>query len=314
MNVRETLKRKVIWWVIGSLGLSGFAILFLILIMVVTLLGMMVASSDPATSGFQSGQVESLEIPMPLLSIYLQAQNEKVSWALLAAIHQVTTDFGQRKSTNPLTIGFVGFPSALWQDNQQDGDENGEMDPDNPYDAIFSLSHYMNQQNGTLDQALETFLLVPEQIAQVKEIETKNLSSLRLQNGWLWPLIGYTDLSSTYGTRNDPFSEQQAFHDGIDIPAPIGTPVLAIRDGTVVFASEDPGGYGNLIRIEHVNKLQSFYGHLSVIGVKSGQIVHQGEMIGLVGTTGKSTGPHLHLGMSQNGKSINPLDQWTSHF
>lgn len=314
MNVRETLKGKILWWVIGSLGLTGFAFIALFLIVGVILLGMMVASSDSSTKGFPTGQVEPLDIPMPLLSIYLQAQNGKVSWARLAAIHKVTTDFGQNRSTDPSRIGFVGFSSALWQNNQKDGDGDGEVDADNPYDAIFSLANFATQQMGTIDQALETFLLVPEQVAKVKETETKYLVALRLVNGWLWPLIGYTDLSSPYGMRMDPFSEQQDFHDGIDIPAPRGTPVLAIRDGTVQFASEDSGGYGNLIRIQHDNKVQSLYGHLSVIGVKSGQRVHQGEMIGLVGTTGKSTGPHLHLGMAQNGESINPMDQWTSRF
>jgi len=311
MKMRETVKTKFLWWIIGSLGITGIGFILLFVIVGVTMLGMMVASSDSSSSSSPS-EVESFEIPIPLLSIYLHAQNGIVSWARLAAINQVTTDFGQKLPNEGVTIGFIGFPTTLWQKYGLDGDGDSEVDPDDPHDAILSLAHYLSGQTGTLDQALEIFQLVPEQIAKVKEIETKNLAELYLKNGWLWPLIGYTDLSSTYGMRTDPFSGVPSFHDGLDIPAPMGTPVLAIRDGTVIFASEDISGYGHLIRIQHDDGTESFYGHQSEILVEVGDLVRQGEVIGLVGTTGKSTGPHLHLGAKQNGVSEDPMQLWSS--
>lgn len=311
MKARSSVNMKILWWILGSLGVSGVAVTALMVVLVITIMGMLVASSDSPTKAFPVRQPENLDVPIPLLSLYLQAQNGNDSWARLAAINKVTTDFGERRTDDGSAVGFLRFPLPLWQSYQMDGDGDGEADGDNPYDAVFSLAHYLNQQTGvTFDQALETFQLTADEIAQVKGAENQYASSLILQNGWLWPLVGYTNLSSPYGYRTDPITGERAFHDGIDIPAPWGNPVLAIRSGTVIFASEDSSGYGNLIRIQHDEEEESFYGHLSVIGVKRGQQVHQGEVIGLVGTTGKSTGPHLHVGFVQNGESMNPLSLW----
>jgi len=120
----------------------------------------------------------------------------------------------------------------------------------------------------------------------------------------IWPVAGW--LSSTFGDRPDPFDGDQNFHPGIDISADRGTPVYATADGTVESASYS-GNYGNLIVIGHGFGIATRYGHLSRYAVRSGQIVKRGDLIGYVGSTGRSTSAHLHYEVTLNGRLINPL-------
>lgn len=120
---------------------------------------------------------------------------------------------------------------------------------------------------------------------------------------WIKPVNG--SIRSSYGYRIHPIYKTRKFHDGIDFGAPLNAPVKACASGTVSYAGWN-GGYGKYISISHSNGYMSFYGHLNSIGVKQGQKVSQGQEIGKVGSTGNSTGAHLHLGAKLNGKSIDP--------
>lgn len=120
---------------------------------------------------------------------------------------------------------------------------------------------------------------------------------------YVWPTNGI--ITSPYGYRNCPFHGPE-FHNGIDIArSPAGTPVYAITTGVVGTASW-VGGYGNCITINHGGGLMSLYGHLQSIAVRSGQTVSKGQLIGYMGSTGNSTGPHLHFTVYRNGSTINP--------
>lgn len=120
--------------------------------------------------------------------------------------------------------------------------------------------------------------------------------------------LQYAKVTSYFGNRFHPIYRVYRQHAGVDYAAPTGTPVSAIADGTVTMAQWH-GGYGHLVEIKHAGGLSSRYGHLSRYGsgVKSGRRVRQGQTIGYVGTTGVSTGPHLHFEIRQNGKPVNPL-------
>lgn len=113
-------------------------------------------------------------------------------------------------------------------------------------------------------------------------------------------------LTSGYGIRLDPFTTRLAFHGGIDFKAKHGEKILASLDGVVVFAGKK-GKYGNLIRIKHEGGYETRYAHLSKIQVQRGQHVKKGQGIGAAGSTGRSTGPHLHFELLKNGKRMDPL-------
>lgn len=113
-------------------------------------------------------------------------------------------------------------------------------------------------------------------------------------------------MASGYGTRIDPVYGTMKFHEGLDFSAPPGTPVYATADGTVQSAGWS-GAYGNLIEIAHGYNYQTRYAHLSKIKVRPGQTVKRGDLIGEVGNTGKSTGPHLHYEVRYRGQPMNPV-------
>jgi murein DD-endopeptidase MepM/ murein hydrolase activator NlpD len=112
--------------------------------------------------------------------------------------------------------------------------------------------------------------------------------------------------TSSFGVRSDPFRGTAAMHAGVDIPGSIGTPIYATADGVVSHAGIQ-GGYGNLVQINHGRGIETRYGHLSKILVADNTRVRRGQMIGLMGSTGRSTGSHLHYEVRVDGKAVNPI-------
>ncbi|HXK55798.1 MAG: M23 family metallopeptidase [Gammaproteobacteria bacterium] len=117
-----------------------------------------------------------------------------------------------------------------------------------------------------------------------------------VEKGWI---------SSNYGYRKDPFNGRKTFHQGVDIASKRGSPVHAVASG-VVMEARKKSGYGYYIEINHADGLVTKYAHNSKVFVESGDLVEKGDIIGLVGSSGRSTGPHVHFEISRNGKSINP--------
>ena len=115
------------------------------------------------------------------------------------------------------------------------------------------------------------------------------------------------EFTSGYGTRTDPFRGGSARHQGIDLASPVGTPIYATADGVVSAAGWNNGGYGNLIKIDHGRGIETRYGHLSAILVSPGQHVVRGQQIARMGSTGRSTGSHLHYEVRIDGNAVNPI-------
>jgi murein DD-endopeptidase MepM/ murein hydrolase activator NlpD len=120
----------------------------------------------------------------------------------------------------------------------------------------------------------------------------------------VWPVAGW--LTSSYGNRTDPFTNDQDFHPGLDISADYGQPVIATGDATVAAAGPN-GAFGNMVSLDHGFGIMTKYGHLSRIAVIADQHVKRGDVIGYVGSTGRSTGAHLHYEVWMNGKLTNPM-------
>ncbi len=120
----------------------------------------------------------------------------------------------------------------------------------------------------------------------------------------IWPVRGY--LSAAFGNRIDPFTGQPDFHPGLDISTPRGTKIVAPADGVVVFCGQK-NGYGNAIVIDHGYGVITRYGHLDAFEARPGQRVRRGDVIGYVGSTGRSTAPHLHYEVWVNDQARNPI-------
>jgi murein DD-endopeptidase MepM/ murein hydrolase activator NlpD len=121
----------------------------------------------------------------------------------------------------------------------------------------------------------------------------------------VWPVRGY--LSAGFGNRIDPFTGMKDFHPGIDISTPRGTPVHAPADGVVVACKPKAGAYGNAIILDHGFGVVTRYGHLDGFNVKPGQKVRRGDVLGFVGSTGRSTAPHLHYEVWVRDQTQNPI-------
>ena len=124
--------------------------------------------------------------------------------------------------------------------------------------------------------------------------------------GWIKPLKSYT-ITSSFGNRVHPVLGYERYHEGVDMSAPTNTPIYAARSGKVTVASYQDGGAGYYVNINHGDGYSSIYMHMTRYIVSKGQYVEQGQVIGYVGSTGLSTGPHLHFGISKNGTYVNPM-------
>ena len=178
------------------------------------------------------------------------------------------------------------------------------------------------QANAAISNVISTSFVSPEDTFGVLRTLLQGLES-RLRNvrkdverqealaaatPSIWPAHGW--LTGTFGGRSDPFTGEPGFHQGLDISTEKGQPVYATADGQVDSASYT-GDYGNLIVLRHDFGLATRYGHLSRFNVSPGATVHRGDVIGYVGSTGRSTGAHLHYEILANGKLLNPLQLLT---
>lgn len=190
-----------------------------------------------------------------------------------------------------VTISFVQIDTT-----QKEYEQNNELESlvENKSELEFKLQNYMIES-----------IKLEKQIEEEKK-EELILSNVEYLKG-IHPLKSYKEISSTFGERIHPITGKQSFHKGIDIPAPENTNILSCDDGIITFAGV-MNGYGNVIKIKHFDGKETLYAHNNLNIVQKGDVVKSGQVIAKVGTTGNSTGNHLHFETIVNNEYINPIN------
>ncbi len=169
--------------------------------------------------------------------------------------------------------------------------------------GFFSNYHQARSTNSIVVTEVEAIQPSEAGTAQDMERMTKNAADLAATPS-IWPTGG--EVTSRFGWRNSPWGDSRELHQGIDIANSLGAPVFATADGEVV-QSGWSGGYGNIVQISHGNGIETIYGHNSRVLVNAGQYVKKGQVIANLGSTGRSTGPHLHYEIRVNGTAVDPI-------
>jgi murein DD-endopeptidase MepM/ murein hydrolase activator NlpD len=182
--------------------------------------------------------------------------------------------------------------------------------PQDGADKDFTTKYLPLYRQEMLTRKLHQFLADLRGQARLEQVRQEEIRGVLTASGSRlaalptnWPVEGF--VSSGFGERTSPFSGKKEFHKGMDIVAPVGTPVLAPGDGTVTFAGQAEGG-GFTVTIDHQGGLVTSYGHLRDAAVAKGQAIRRGQLIGHVGDLGQATGPHLHYEARQDGVPVNP--------
>lgn len=205
------------------------------------------------------------------------------------------------------------------QEELEDKQEEAQGKKDDMTDLISAketeIAQYSAEIGSKEEQVKEYQQMIAQQDAEIAAIEAAikqqqaalDEANRRVYGGgqFVWPAPSYTRISDDYGMRMHPTLGVEMMHNGVDMAAPSGSPILAAADGTVIAASYS-GSMGNYIMIDHGSDIITVYMHASSLGVSVGQEVSAGDRIGSVGSTGRSTGPHLHFGVRKNGSYVNP--------
>lgn len=197
-------------------------------------------------------------------------------------------------SLNPESIEATTTPGAMGG-IEFTYNETGNADKKTNHE-IQDLSEQLNSINESLPKLIDSYT------SSLENIEAINESLKAIPTAW--PTAA-NQITSQFGKRSDPFTRNTSLHTGIDIAGPSGTPIYAGAEGSVLFAGVD-GGYGKSIIIKHSSIYKTRYAHLSKIKVENDEKVKKGQLIGYMGTTGRSTGVHLHYEIYKHGKPIDP--------
>ena len=171
---------------------------------------------------------------------------------------------------------------------------------------INSREDLLEQQEAQLRAAADA---ADEEIRRLEQEMASQISGVVSESGFQWPLpASWNTLSSLYGSRTDPFTGRPGNHTGIDVPASRNTEIYAAKSGVVITSTYNSGGYGNYVVVSHSDGTSTLYAHMNSRNATVGQVVSQGDVIGYVGTTGRSTGNHLHFEVRVNGSRVDPIN------
>lgn len=241
---------------------------------------------------------------MPLLG-QLQKENERQKRQFIHLAQRIDDIIGNMGQLKELDLKLKVMMNLETAEGNAPGGVGGSA-PSSPW-PDYSEAKTHKEQVRLMHQSLDN---LKTEVAMLKRDKSEFRKFLESQKKLLastpsiWPTKGW--LSSRFGHRISPFTEEKEFHKGIDISARMNAPIIAPADG-VVFGVDFDHGFGKTLVIKHGYGVATIYAHLNKIIVKRGQYVKRGEKIAQVGTTGRSTGPHLHYEVRLNGVPVNPL-------
>ena len=297
-------------WVFGSSGLVALAVLTTCVIGSTIALWRAVSYQDAraavvAIDGLRQDIERQKSIVSQLeedLQLNLRASAVEIAtlesrMARLDALGQRLTelapyDVSEFDFQSPVGVGGIRSQSRSLTDS------NGDPSTD-PMDQAFSeaaLSAQLSSLSGKLaDRSAQLDVLERLMLSDLRD-EARSLAGKPVKKSWV---------SSNYGMRTDPISGERAWHNGIDIASTSGAPVLAMAPGVITYAGQKPG-YGKVVEINHGAGLSTLYAHQRVLVVEAGAFVRKGQKIGEVGSSGRSTGPHVHYEIHKDGRSLDP--------
>lgn len=233
-----------------------------------------------------------------MLKAATAAQQQQLQ-ALDAQAGAIDRQLRELKAQNRELRGLIGAP-----DKKRDDAASRHASLDRPAAIAAVESHLAALRDETVKTAREQqhLHLLALSILNMRHLEAISRARVLSEIPSIKP-VDYDSIASTFGWRTDPWPE---FHQGLDLDADVGTPVRSTAAGTVVFAGWE-GGFGQKVVVDHHNGFQTWYCHLSRIDVHVGDSVTKGRVIAAVGTTGETTGPHLHYQVMKSGQAINPM-------
>jgi murein DD-endopeptidase MepM/ murein hydrolase activator NlpD len=213
----------------------------------------------------------------------------------LSALQSAVDDLGERAVVDPTSSRAMDKLPSLVKSRAMGGSSGSALAP--------VLKSGLGSPDTVLGVLSDLLGVIGNRLDSVRD-SVERRQALAAATPSIWPVAGW--LTSHYGTRTDPFTNDKDFHPGLDISADYGEPVRATADATVASAGPN-GSYGNMITLDHGFGIETRYGHLSRIAVVNDQHVKRGDVIGYVGSTGRSTGAHLHYEVWMNGKLADPM-------
>ena len=267
-----------------------------------TLLALSLAWTLPILIGFGAALKSKAEVAHLFAaqsSLEVENASYRVATEALAGqiqtLQTTITDLGAQSALDPQLQSAMDKLPAVVKSRAMGGPEAGA--------TLAALTPGLSSPEDTFGLLRDLLEGIESRLRLVRtDVDRRN--ALAAATPSIWPAHGW--LSSRMGARNDPFTGGPDYHHGLDISADRGAPVYATADGTVQHSAYT-GAYGNLIVLDHGYGLETRYGHLSAFRAKAGDRIKRGDVIGLVGSTGRSTSSHLHYEVRVNGRLLNPL-------
>lgn len=266
----------------------------LIIVLSVVTLPMLIGTGAALKAKYEVAAMFTAKATLEFENANYRAATEQLAGQIMA-LQTAMSDLGAKAALDPSLQNSMDKLPAVVKSRAMGGPTAAA--------ALTSMAPGLSSPENTF-ALLKDLLQGLESRLQTVRSDVDKRNQLAAATPSIWPTHGW--LSSSMGNRADPLTGERDFHPGLDISADKGDPVYSTADGRVTHAAS-AGNYGNLVIVEHGYGLETRYGHLSVFKVTHGQKVKRGDLLGLVGSTGRTTGAHLHYEVRASGRILNPL-------